>query len=226
MLTPLPPAPWHPCTKPTELLRAVWGPCLPTQGRWLQRHCTLPHALATPHAFSAAPPLHFFSLPADEKEVVADAVIIATGAVARRLPFKGSDEDNGFWNKGISACAVGAWFVYLQLICRVCCVAQHWGREQQARVRLRCGQLLCWLPGVLAAGNGCWALPPVRRLHLMWRCSRWHALCCLLLICLAVVAPHAAQVCDGAAPMFRNQPIAVIGGGDSGEHSLCFLLQC
>ena len=27
-------------------------------------------------------------------------------AVARRLPFKGSDEDNGFWNKGISACAV------------------------------------------------------------------------------------------------------------------------
>lgn len=25
-----------------------------------------------------------------------------------------------------------------------------------------------------------------------------------------------AQVCDGAAPMFRNQPIAVIGGGDSG----------
>ena len=45
-----------------------------------------------------------------------------------RLPFKGSDEDTGFWNKGISACAV----------------------------------------------------------------------------------------CDGAAPMFRNNPIAVIGGGDSG----------
>jgi len=37
---------------------------------------------------------------------VADAVIIATGAVARRLPFKGSDEDNGFWNKAISAWAV------------------------------------------------------------------------------------------------------------------------
>jgi hypothetical protein len=65
---------------------------------------------------------------ADEKEVVADTVIVATGAVARRLPFPGSDEDTGFWNKGISACAV----------------------------------------------------------------------------------------CDGAAPMFRNQPIAVIGGGDSG----------
>jgi hypothetical protein len=59
---------------------------------------------------------------------VADAVIVATGAVARRLPFPGSDEESGFWNKGISACAV----------------------------------------------------------------------------------------CDGAAPMFRNQPIAVIGGGDSG----------
>jgi alkyl hydroperoxide reductase subunit AhpF len=60
--------------------------------------------------------------------VIADTIIIATGAVARRLPFPGSDEDSGFWNKGISACAV----------------------------------------------------------------------------------------CDGAAPMFRNQPIAVIGGGDSG----------
>lgn len=70
----------------------------------------------------------------DEKEVTADTVIIATGAVARRLPFPGSDEDNGYWNKGISACAV----------------------------------------------------------------------------------------CDGAAPMFRNKPIAVIGGGDSGMHQfLC-----
>ncbi|KAL4858612.1 Thioredoxin reductase 2 [Chlorella vulgaris] len=69
-------------------------------------------------------PFHIYT---DEKEVVADTVIVATGAVARRLPFPGSDEDTGFWNKGISACAV----------------------------------------------------------------------------------------CDGAAPMFRNQPIAVIGGGDS-----------
>lgn len=33
-------------------------------------------------------------------------VIIATGAVARRLEFAGSDEVKGFWNKGISACAV------------------------------------------------------------------------------------------------------------------------
>ena len=78
---------------------------------------------------SPAPPTCCTSpLPADEKEVVADSIILATGAVARRLPFPGSDEDSGFWNKGISACAV----------------------------------------------------------------------------------------CDGAAPMFRNQPIAVIGGGDSG----------
>lgn len=37
---------------------------------------------------------------------MADSIIIATGAVARRLPFRGSDEGNGFWNKGISACAV------------------------------------------------------------------------------------------------------------------------
>jgi thioredoxin reductase (NADPH) len=77
-------------------------------------------------------PFHIWT---DEKEVIADAVIIATGAVARRLPFKGSDEDNGFWNKGISACAV----------------------------------------------------------------------------------------CDGAAPMFRNQPIAVIGGGDSAMEEAHFL---
>ncbi|WIA09852.1 hypothetical protein OEZ85_010066 [Tetradesmus obliquus] len=71
----------------------------------------------------------------DEKEVTAQTLIIATGAVAKRLPFKGSDEDGGFWNKGISACAV----------------------------------------------------------------------------------------CDGAAPIFRNKPIAVIGGGDSAMEEALFL---
>eukprot|EP00887_Chlorella_sp_A99_P006133 scaffold22.g6133.t1 len=71
----------------------------------------------------------------DEKEITAQALIIATGAVARRLPFPGSDEENGFWNKGISACAV----------------------------------------------------------------------------------------CDGAAPMFRNKPIVVIGGGDSAMEEAHFL---
>jgi len=76
-----------------------------------------------------------FKIVSDEKEVTADTVIIATGAVARRLPFPGSDEENGFWNKGISACAV----------------------------------------------------------------------------------------CDGAAPMFRNKPIAVIGGGDSAMEEAVFL---
>lgn len=76
-----------------------------------------------------------FKVETDEREVVADTVIIATGAVARRLTFPGSDEDNGFWNKGISACAV----------------------------------------------------------------------------------------CDGAAPMFRNNPIAVIGGGDSAMEEAMFL---
>lgn len=75
-------------------------------------------------------PFHMWS---DDREVVADTVIIATGAVARRLEFPGSGEGkDGFWMKGISACAV----------------------------------------------------------------------------------------CDGAAPMFRNAPIAVIGGGDSGEQCL------
>ncbi|EFN57908.1 hypothetical protein CHLNCDRAFT_57025 [Chlorella variabilis] len=77
-------------------------------------------------------PFHVYT---DEKEVIADAVIIATGAVARRLPFPGSDEEGGYWNKGISACAV----------------------------------------------------------------------------------------CDGAAPMFRGQPIAVIGGGDSACEEAHFL---
>lgn len=76
-----------------------------------------------------------FKVWTDDKEVTADTVIVATGAVARRLQFKGSDEETGFWNKGISACAV----------------------------------------------------------------------------------------CDGAAPMFRNNPIAVIGGGDSAMEEANFL---
>ncbi|KDD76525.1 hypothetical protein H632_c195p2, partial [Helicosporidium sp. ATCC 50920] len=69
-----------------------------------------------------------------EHEVVADTVILATGAVAKRMDFPGSDED-GFWQKGISACAV----------------------------------------------------------------------------------------CDGAAPIFRNKPIAVVGGGDSAMEEANFL---
>jgi len=68
-----------------------------------------------------------FKLETDEKQIVADTVIIATGAVAKKLDFPGSGEGDGYWNKGISACAV----------------------------------------------------------------------------------------CDGAAPMFRNKPIVVVGGGDS-----------
>ncbi|GKC44892.1 thioredoxin reductase NTRB-like protein, partial [Tanacetum coccineum] len=46
----------------------------------------------------------------DSKTVLCDAVVVATGAVARRLSFPGSgdgaDGKLGFWNKGISACAV------------------------------------------------------------------------------------------------------------------------
>lgn len=76
-----------------------------------------------------------FTIWTDEKEVTAHTVIMATGAVAKRLPFQGSDEEHGFWNKGISACAV----------------------------------------------------------------------------------------CDGAAPIFRNKPIAVIGGGDSAMEEATFL---
>ncbi|KAJ7531439.1 hypothetical protein O6H91_14G044100 [Diphasiastrum complanatum] len=76
-----------------------------------------------------------FRLYTDSKEVEAETVIIATGAVAKKLEFVGSGEANGFWNKGISACAV----------------------------------------------------------------------------------------CDGAAPIFRNKPLAVIGGGDSAMEEANFL---
>ncbi|KAG2429742.1 hypothetical protein HXX76_010526 [Chlamydomonas incerta] len=76
-----------------------------------------------------------FTVRTADKEVTADSLIIATGAVARRLEFPGSGEEGGYWNKGISACAV----------------------------------------------------------------------------------------CDGAAPIFRNKPIAVIGGGDSAMEEATFL---
>ncbi|KAJ8567741.1 hypothetical protein K7X08_019949 [Anisodus acutangulus] len=75
-----------------------------------------------------------FEVVTDDRTVLADTVIVATGAVAKRLEFSGSGND-GFWNKGISACAV----------------------------------------------------------------------------------------CDGAAPIFRNKPLAVIGGGDSAMEEANFL---
>jgi len=82
--------------------------------------------------FSSKP----FKLFTDSKAILADAVILATGAVAKRLSFVGSGEaSGGFWNRGISACAV----------------------------------------------------------------------------------------CDGAAPIFRNKPLAVIGGGDSAMEEANFL---
>jgi len=80
--------------------------------------------------FSSRP----FKLFTDSHSVEAQTVIIATGAVARRLTFPGSEEKDGFWNKGISACAV----------------------------------------------------------------------------------------CDGAAPIFRDKPLAVIGGGDSAVEEATF----
>lgn len=73
---------------------------------------------------------------ADGREVLAETVVVATGAVAKRLDFPGSGEGaGGFWNKGVSACAV----------------------------------------------------------------------------------------CDGAAPMFRGKPLAVVGGGDTAMEEALFL---
>jgi len=76
-----------------------------------------------------------FRLLTDTKTVMADSVIIATGAAAKRLKIPGADEETGFWNKGISACAV----------------------------------------------------------------------------------------CDGSSPLFRNNPVGVIGGGDSAMEEASFL---
>ncbi|CAK9176882.1 unnamed protein product [Ilex paraguariensis] len=73
-----------------------------------------------------------FKISTDSTTVFADSVIVATGAVAKKLIFPGSEK---YWNKGISACAV----------------------------------------------------------------------------------------CDGAAPIFRNKPLAVIGGGDSAMEEATFL---
>ncbi|XP_015889501.3 thioredoxin reductase NTRB isoform X1 [Ziziphus jujuba] len=82
--------------------------------------------------FSATP----FKVLTDSRVVLADSVIVATGAVAKRLSFPGSGEGkDGFWNCGISTCAV----------------------------------------------------------------------------------------CDGAAPIFRNKPLAVIGGGDTAMEEANFL---
>jgi thioredoxin reductase (NADPH) len=42
-----------------------------------------------------------------KRRIEADAVIIATGAAARRLPIPGAHEgEGGYWQKGVSACAV------------------------------------------------------------------------------------------------------------------------
>ncbi|GFR52971.1 hypothetical protein Agub_g15652, partial [Astrephomene gubernaculifera] len=49
-----------------------------------------------------------FTLRTTERCVTADAVIIATGASAKRLRFPGSGDESegGYWNRGISACAI------------------------------------------------------------------------------------------------------------------------
>ncbi|KAL5063540.1 hypothetical protein RYX36_025277 [Vicia faba] len=77
-----------------------------------------------------------FKVVTDSTTVEAESVVIATGAVAKKLVFNGSgDGPDGYWNRGISACAV----------------------------------------------------------------------------------------CDGAAPIFRNKPLVVVGGGDTAMEEATFL---
>ncbi|KAG4939031.1 hypothetical protein GLYMA_16G113100v4 [Glycine max] len=48
-----------------------------------------------------------FRVYSDSTTVEAESVVVATGAVAKRLNFDGAgDTPDGFWNRGISACAV------------------------------------------------------------------------------------------------------------------------
>ncbi|KAL4628135.1 hypothetical protein ACB092_05G214500 [Castanea dentata] len=53
--------------------------------------------------FSTTP----FKVFTDSKTIIANSIIVATGAVAKRLDFPGSGEGlGGFWNRRISTCAV------------------------------------------------------------------------------------------------------------------------
>ena len=63
-------------------------------------HCPASH-WPIPHP--PAPQGPPFRLETESRVVEADAVIIATGAAARKLPIKGLEQ---YWNNGISACAV------------------------------------------------------------------------------------------------------------------------
>jgi thioredoxin reductase (NADPH) len=50
-----------------------------------------------------------FEVKTDKQTVLAQSLIIATGATAKKMPIKGAGE-NELWNKGISACAVRIFF--------------------------------------------------------------------------------------------------------------------
>ncbi|GLI67922.1 hypothetical protein VaNZ11_012249 [Volvox africanus] len=60
------------------------------------------------HAEEVQRPRRPFKLWTPSRCITADTIIIATGASARRLSFPGSGDESegGFWNRGISACAI------------------------------------------------------------------------------------------------------------------------
>lgn len=74
-----------------------------------------------------------FTLLTDTKVVQADSLIIATGAAAKRLKIPGTDEETGFWNKGISACAVcdGSSPLFRYWACRNSSSSRSIGQQQQ-----------------------------------------------------------------------------------------------
>ncbi|KAK8710696.1 hypothetical protein V6N13_146009 [Hibiscus sabdariffa] len=73
---------------------------VPYQSLWFGTCTTIFTETVNKVNFSSSP----FKIFADSKTVLANSVIVATGAVAKRLSFPDSgDGQVGFWNRGISA---------------------------------------------------------------------------------------------------------------------------
>ena len=108
-----------------------------------------------------------FTLETDATVLTADAVIVATGAAARKLPIAGLDQ---YWNNGISACAVcdgsSPLFRCVQCIVPRCDDSKRGGKAKGRHPSGRCplpSSNLCWPPPTAddpapPAGTGRWQL--------------------------------------------------------------------